>query len=283
MFQIPMKTTGAFTKETITSLNTRNVQKPHSFQYLQSINTKKHENSAPIQATPPIRTAAPVQATPPIRTAAPVQTTPPVQTTAPVQTATPVQTMMEKPVPAFLHPVQKGQRVPLSLSNPNCRLKVSLGWNVRNAACDLDVSAFLLNQTGKVIGDSWFVFYGQTTSPDSSTIFHDNEIDARESITIDLSKLNPEVSKIVFVLTINEAFEKQLNFSMIKDAYIQISDSTTHTELVSFQMTDYYSNVTSMMIGELYLHHQNWKFNAIGNGVARDLAGLCELYGVEVI
>lgn len=272
MFQIPMKTTGAFTKETITSLNTRNVQKPHSFQDLQSINAKKHENTAPIQATPPMQTAAPVQATPPIRTATPVQTIPP-----------PVQTMIEKPVPAFLHPVQKGQRVPLSLSNPNCRLKVSLGWNVRNADCDLDVSAFLLNQTGKVIGDSWFVFYGQTTSPDSSTTFHGNEIDARESITIDLSKLNPEVSKIVFVLTINEAFEKQLNFSMVKDAYIQISDSTTHTELVSFQMTDYYSNVTSMMIGELYLHHQNWKFNAIGNGVARDLAGLCELYGVEVI
>jgi tellurium resistance protein TerD len=38
-----------------------------------------------------------------------------------------------------------------------------------------------------------------------------------------------------------------------------------------------------MMIGELYLHNGAWKFNAIGNGVAKDLAGLCSLYGVQVI
>ena len=46
-------------------------------------------------------------------------------------------------------------------------------------------------------------------------------------------------------------------------------------------MDEYYSNVTSMMIGEIYLYHGTWKFNAVGNGVARDLAGLCELYGVQ--
>lgn len=55
------------------------------------------------------------------------------------------------------------------------------------------------------------------------------------------------------------------------------------TELVSFKMDEYYTNVTSMMIGELYLHNGAWKFNAIGNGMAKDLAGLCGLYGVQVI
>lgn len=38
-----------------------------------------------------------------------------------------------------------------------------------------------------------------------------------------------------------------------------------------------------MMIGEIYKHNNIWKFNAIGNGVAKDLAGLCALYGVQVI
>ncbi len=69
---------------------------------------------------------------------------------------------------------------------------------------------------------------------------------------------------------------------MIQDAYIRIFDSSTKTELVSFLMDEYYENVTSMMIGELYKHNGAWKFNAVGNGVARDLAGLCELYGVQV-
>ena len=80
---------------------------------------------------------------------------------------------------------------------------------------------------------------------------------------------------------INEALEKHLNFSMIQDAWVRVLDSPSDQEIVSFQMDEYYSNVTSMMIGEIYLYHGTWKFNAVGNGVARDLAGLCELYGVQ--
>ena len=37
-----------------------------------------------------------------------------------------------------------------------------------------------------------------------------------------------------------------------------------------------------MMIGELYSYKGDWKFNAIGDGVSRDLKGLCEMYGVNV-
>ena len=48
-------------------------------------------------------------------------------------------------------------------------------------------------------------------------------------------------------------------------------------------MDEYYENVTSMMIGEVYLHNGNWKFNAVGNGVSKDLAGLCRLYGVQIV
>ena len=69
---------------------------------------------------------------------------------------------------------------------------------------------------------------------------------------------------------------------MLKDAYIRIMDRSGK-ELVSFLMTEYYNNIISMMIGELYLHNGAWKFNAVGNGVARDLAGLCALYGVQVV
>lgn len=146
----------------------------------------------------------------------------------------------------------------------------------------MDVSAFLLGSSGKVIGDSWFVFYGQTESPDHSTVFHVEDGADRESISVDFTKLDTSVARIVFVLTINEALEKNLNFGMLQDAYIRIMDSAG-AELVSFKMDEYYSNVTSMMIGELYLHNGAWKFNAIGNGVAKDLAGLCEMYGVQVI
>lgn len=186
-------------------------------------------------------------------------------------------------IPALIHPVQKGQKMPLETNSKLNSIRAAIGWNVINPSCDVDVSAFLLNSSGKVIGDDWFVFYGQTKSPDKSTSFHEDSSTDREYIRIDLSKVNYEVKKIIFVLTINEALEKGLNFSMLKDAYVRIINEADNTELVSFMMTDYYSNVTSMMIGEVYLHNGLWKFNAIGNGVAQDLAGLCNMYGVQVV
>ncbi len=195
----------------------------------------------------------------------------------------PVAAPVSKPVPQLLKPVQKGQKAAIQSATPLTSLKACFGWNVNNAQCDVDVSAFLLGADGKVLGDDWFVFYGQTNSPDSSVIFKEDNGADRELVTIDLTRLNPNVKKIVFVLTINEAFDKNLNFSMVRDAYVRIMNGTDSQELVSFKMTDYYSNVISMMIGEVYQHNGAWKFNAVGNGVAKDLAGLCELYGVQVI
>ena len=184
--------------------------------------------------------------------------------------------------------LKKGQKVALAASNGGqlSTIKVCLGWDVINQACDLDASAFMLGADGRVLGDDWFVFYGQTTSPDGS-INHsgDSQGDGAgddEIITINLNSVNPGVQKITFVVTINEALELGLNFSMVSNAYVRVVDAVSGQELNRFQLTDYYANVTSMVVGEVYRHNGTWKFNAVGDGVARDLAGLCEMYGVNV-
>lgn len=251
MIHVPMKTSGPLTMQTLLTINEKNVQCPKTSQTIHSLN-----NGKPTSAAPPVQ---------------------------PVPEQAPVSPVKYKPVPQLLKAVQKGQKVSLETYGKLSRIKACLGWNVTNASCDVDVSAFLLNSSGKVPGDTWFVFYGQETSPDGSTVFSVDSGTDRELISIDFTKLNPCVSKIVFVLTINEALERHLNFSMLKDAYIRIVNCTDNTELTSFKMSEYYSNVTSMMIGEIYQHNGAWKFNAIGNGVAKDLAGLCALYGVQVI
>lgn len=184
-------------------------------------------------------------------------------------------------LPTLSKRVSKGQKVPLAFSSK--KMKVNFGWNVNNAACDVDVSAFLLAGTGKVVGDDFFVFYGQESSPERSVLFKNvEEVSVLQVFDIDTAILNPAVQKIVFVMTINDALENALNFSMLKDAYIQIVDPVTNTEVASFLVEEYYNNINSMMMGEVYLHNGAWKFNAIGNGVNKDLAGLCEFYGVQV-
>lgn len=184
--------------------------------------------------------------------------------------------------------LRKGQKVVLAGANGGqlSRIKVCLGWDVTNQACDLDASAFMLGANGKVLGDDWFVFYGQTTSPDGS-IQHSGDSSGEgsgddEIISINLNGVNPNVQRITFVVTINEALERGLNFSMVSNAYVRVVDDTTGQELNRFTLTDYYANVTSMVVGEVYKHNGAWKFNAVGDGVAKDLAGLCAMYGVNV-
>lgn len=180
--------------------------------------------------------------------------------------------------------LRKGQKLSLMRENPNLTaVEVSLGWRVQNPACDMDASAFLLGSNGKVVGDEWFVFYGQTSSPDGSDVHHgERGGTGEETLSIDLKKLHPSVKRIVFILTIHEALRQRLNFGMVSDAYIQVRDGRMGKGILRFRLDEYYSNVISMVVGELYEKNGEWRFNAVGNGVDRDLEGLCGLYGVQV-
>ncbi len=180
--------------------------------------------------------------------------------------------------------LRKGQKLSLMRENPNLTaVEVSLGWRVQNPACDMDASAFLLGSNGKVVGGEWFVFYGQTSSPDGSVVHHgERGGTGEETLSIDLKKLHPSVKRIVFILTIHEALRQRLNFGMVSDAYIQVRDGRMGKGILRFRLDEYYSNVISMVVGELYEKNGEWRFNAVGNGVDRDLEGLCGLYGVQV-
>jgi len=267
MIDIAMKSQGAIDRSSLSSINTVTGGAVQA-QTVHSLNTRKERHThQPANVLPSASNAGN-----PRQSAANPQPVPSQSVPAPSR----------RPIPSLQHMVQKGQKTALTDNTPLHTLKICLGWNTTNAQCDMDVSAFLLDSTGKVPGDDWFIFYGQTESPDHSTVFcPENTVD-RESITIRLDKLNPSVKKIVFVLTIHEALEKKLHFGMVQDAYIRILNGDSQEELVSFKMNEYYSNVISMMIGEIYQHNGIWKFNAVGNGVAKDLSGLCGLYGVQV-
>ena len=68
--------------------------------------------------------------------------------------------------------LQKGGNVNLSKEAPGMKkMLVGLGWDVRATdgdGFDLDASAFLLNEAGKVRGDADFIFYNQAKSTDGS-------------------------------------------------------------------------------------------------------------------
>lgn len=282
MISIVTKTKGAVDRNSVMSISQTRSQKAFTSQDITALNQSYTHKDTHASAARPLRSTP--AARPPVRQPVRSAVRQPVQSAVrqPVRSAVPVSAPpLQHRLPVLKKTVQKGQKAQLCAGGSPGMLKACFGWNTVNAQCDADVSAFLLGADGKVPGDSWFVFYGQTESPDKSCRFQNISSADRESITIDFGRLHPDVKKIVFVLTIHEAFEKRLHFGMMKDAYIRILDQS-NTEIVSFQIPEYYSNIISMMIGELYQYKDSWKFNAVGNGVSKDLAGLCALYGVEV-
>ena len=187
--------------------------------------------------------------------------------------------------------LSKGQKFNLATVNPNLDfIEVGLGWDAPMNGMipyDLDAEAFMLGANGKVLSDDWFIFYNQPNSPDGSCNHlgdSSNGVGAGddEVIQLQLSRVNPQVQKIAFVITINEALQRGHNFGGVQNAYVRVTDKLTGKEMIRFNLTDCYKEVTSMTVGELYRKDGTWRFNAVGQGLNTDLAGLCGFYGVSI-
>ena len=169
---------------------------------------------------------------------------------------------------------------------PAQQLKICLGWDIKDGRVELDASAFMLCDNGKVPGDEWFIFYGQPDSPDNGVhykIFKDDPNSPDDAaLILDLERVDPRVTKIALAVTIYEAGAHSLNFGMVQNLYARILDSRTNREIASFRMDECYSSVTAMVLGELYRYKGEWKFNAVGSGKNLDLAAFCGMYGVAL-
>lgn len=188
--------------------------------------------------------------------------------------------------------LQKGQKVDLTKGNPSLtKIMVGLGWDVNRydggADFDLDASAFLLGANGKVISDSDFVFYGNLKHNSGSVEHMGDNLTGEgegddEQIVVDLSKVPANVEKIAFTVTIYEAEQRRQNFGQVSNSYIRILDETTNQEIIHYDLGEDFSIETAVVVGELYRHNGEWKFNAIGSGFQGGLAALCRNYGVNV-
>ncbi|WCK57772.1 TerD family protein (plasmid) [Aneurinibacillus sp. Ricciae_BoGa-3] len=181
----------------------------------------------------------------------------------------------------------KGGKIDLTKGNPGLdNILVGLGWDVSSLGeFDLDTEVFLLDASKKVVSSKHVVFYNQQISPDGAVKHHgDNRTGVGqgddETISIKLSKVSPEVERILFTATIHEANTRRQNFGQVMNAYIRVLDEANGQELVRFDLSEDYSTSISLVVGEVYRHNGEWKFGALGNGSTQDLSGLFAQYGV---
>ena len=187
--------------------------------------------------------------------------------------------------------LSKGQKVDLTKGNPGLsKIVVGLGWDVNafdsGAAFDLDAAAFMVGGSGKCPTEKEFVFYGNLEHPSGSLKHMGDNLTGEgdgddEQILVDLSLVPGNIEKIAFTVTIYEAEARRQNFGQVSNAYIHIMDTATNTELLRFDLGEDFSIETAVVVGELYKHNGEWKFNAIGSGFQGGLAALCAHYGID--
>lgn len=183
----------------------------------------------------------------------------------------------------------KGGRINLEKEAPGLtKMHVGLGWDLRatdGAEFDLDASLLMVNGQGKGIGEGGFVFYNNPKSACGS-IQHmgDNQTGEGEGddevMKVNLTSIPADAEKLVLLVTIHNADERNQNFGLVENAFIRIVNDDNQEEVVRYDLTEDYSTETALIFGEIYRKDGQWRFVAKGDGFAGGLAAFLQTYGL---
>jgi tellurium resistance protein TerD len=208
-----------------------------------------------------------------------------------------------------------------AISSGISKLRVGLGWepneSLSNHEFDLDVSAFMIGDNGKVINENYLVFYNSDLRVDpnninvleqySSSKHPDKEKDFRlktrpvdpdfsvhgsiddtdsktsdggddENMNIDLSKISPLVKEIIIVASIYEYDIRKQNFGQVDDSYISIYDEKANSEMYKYELNEDFSTCTAIEFCRIYRRGTEWKVQATGIGHTDGLNNLVAKY-----
>jgi len=186
--------------------------------------------------------------------------------------------------------LSKGQKIDLTKTNPGLtKVLVGLGWDTNKydggKDFDLDASVFLLNGAGKAGSEKDFIFYNNLKNANGSVEHTGDNLTGEgdgddEQVKVNLATVPAEVEKISFCITIHEAAERGQNFGQVTNAFVRIVNEDTGAELIRYDLGEDFSIETAVVVGELYRHGGEWKFNAVGSGYRDGLSGLVKDFGL---
>ena len=96
-----------------------------------------------------------------------------------------------------------------------------------------------------------------------------------------LGLIPANIERIAITVTIYDAEKRRQNFGQVSNAFVRIVDDLTGDEVVRYDLEEDFSIETAVVVGQIYRHNGEWKFNAIGSGYQGGLAALCSNYGID--
>lgn len=165
------------------------------------------------------------------------------------------------------------------LKGGNCTLPSSNGTilikHSTSTARDINLTAFLLDDSGKVKNDNGMVFFNQPCDVDKIAQFIlpiENNGVTTHQINFSLNSVS-DIAKIAITLTEDNG----IGFDGL-DLTAEIHCNSTITKLAPLS----FSTERGIIISEIYSRNGQVKARAVWQGFATGLAGLCSNYGIEV-
>lgn len=199
--------------------------------------------------------------------------------------------------------LQKGQRIDLTKGNSGLnKIMIGLGWDPvqqkksggflsglmgggNSAAANVDCdSSVIMLQNDKLVEKTDVVYFGNLKSTNGAVTHSGDNITGDgdgddEVIFVELNSVPQSYNKLVFVVNIYDCVRRKQHFGMLQNAYIRIVNPVTNEELLKYNLSDDYTNQTTLITGEIYRHDNEWKFAAVGTGTQDASIGeICKKY-----
>lgn len=176
---------------------------------------------------------------------------------------------------APLATVVKGQRLSAKglQSQP---LRIAYACKGSKRPIDVDGYVFLLQDNGKVSGDSDLIFFGNPASSQGSVSVSISQ--GQPTAIVHLGQIEARVSKIVVCFSIYGDNPAE-RFSLADEPCIRVLAGEQY--LCRFPLTGLGQEKTIVAM-ELYRYKGEWKMHFIGAGYHSGMGPLCARYGVEV-
>ena len=162
-----------------------------------------------------------------------------------------------------------------SISQPKGQVLVT---HADSADLDVNLTAFLVTDSGKVIDDSGMVFFNAPQHASGAAAFSppvSQGATVSHSISFDLSRLPASITRIAVTLTQDGPGG---GFANVRDLRARVVAGEQVLDLVPGT----FDAETGIIVLDLYVRNGQAKTRSVWQGFASGLGGLCGMYGVEV-
>ncbi|MDQ0582107.1 VWA domain-containing protein [Streptomyces rishiriensis] len=170
--------------------------------------------------------------------------------------------------------LSKGANLPVDAPD----VRVELSWAEGAGGPDIDASALLLAQDGRVRDDGDFVFYNQPLHASGAVRHAGKRREAgvmTDTVQVDLRAIEGAITRVVLCASADGG-----TFGQVSGLTLRLLGGDGRSEVARFEMQA--DTETAFIAGELYLREGRWKFRAVGQGYASGLSGVATDFGITV-